>query len=228
MIGLSQASIARTMRALIQADLVSDRLHGPLSRPHSSGSGRPSILLRPQANRDTAPSFKQSSSRPDAPSFKESGLPSNTPSIKRNPCALIQDFQLSARRAAPSINQAIRPTRLTSATPAPSFKPFRFHPINALIQAVRVSGRHRQRPHSSGVGCAKSTGIISGSGLPFDSGFTQVDVLDFRLRCSGSVQDQVGSEFEVLPSGCQMARVASPGLGFGRVGVWVWRQVGLF
>jgi hypothetical protein len=51
---------------------------------------------------------------------------------------------------------------LTSAAPSPPFKPFRPHPISAHIQAVQVSGRHRQRPHSSDVGCAKSTGIISG------------------------------------------------------------------
>jgi hypothetical protein len=57
-----------------------------------------------------------------------------------NSCALIQDLQFSTRRAAPSIKQSGLRLMLP-ATLAPSFKPFRSHPINAHIQVTQVSGR---------------------------------------------------------------------------------------
>jgi hypothetical protein len=129
------------MRAHIQADLVSDRPHGPLSRPHSSGSGlyhgspsfkwigsasscralnhagppRPhsSDLIAPRGARPHSKDLANPPSR--APSFKASGL--HAPS-------------------APSFKQSGCPDTL-----APSFKPFRSHPINAHIQATQVSGR---------------------------------------------------------------------------------------
>jgi hypothetical protein len=96
---------------------------------------------------------------------------------------------------------------LTSDTPAPSFKPFRSQVAtgSALIQA-------NSNPQALSL---KVAFLLTQALLRL-----MFWISDFRWRCSVPVQDQVGSEFEVLPSGCQMARVGSPGLGFGRFGIF--------